>query len=152
MRGEGGDPEASSLAEKQQIIIDELKRRFDVQFGDLERLSREEVRENVDRAVHEIVDPIKSKVRPSSVRACVCVCVCMSVCVRECVCVCGDPFWVWVYSRTFINFLLHTRNGFDRYFLAKVAVSLSFETVLGSLPPFPHFTHLPHPHSTLPHP
>lgn len=52
---EGSDEEGrGDLAEKQQLIIEELRRRFDLQFGDLERMSREEVRENVSRAVRGI--------------------------------------------------------------------------------------------------
>ncbi len=70
------------MAEKQQIIIDELRRRFDVQFGDLGNMSHEEVRENAERAVHEIVDPMKSKVSVC-VRACACMYVlCLHACVR----------------------------------------------------------------------
>lgn len=50
-----------AMAEKQRIIIEELRKRFDFQFGDLERLSTEEVKRSVGKAVREVVDPIKSK-------------------------------------------------------------------------------------------
>ena len=39
------------LAQKQRVIIEELCRRFNLQFGDLERISTEEVKENVSKAV-----------------------------------------------------------------------------------------------------
>lgn len=51
---ESGEEGRADLAEKQQLIIEELRRRFDLQFGDLERMSTEEVRENVSKAVQGI--------------------------------------------------------------------------------------------------
>jgi len=36
--GVTGEGKSGSLAEKQRIIIDELRKRFDLQFGDLEQL------------------------------------------------------------------------------------------------------------------
>lgn len=56
-----GSALSGSLAEKQQIIIDGLRRRFDLQFGDLEQLSKEEVEQSVDRVVHKIIEPIRTK-------------------------------------------------------------------------------------------
>eukprot|EP00731_Ephydatia_muelleri_P024949 Em0017g32a len=48
-------PLDASLAEKQVIVIEELVRRFDLQFGDLDQLSTEELRESVDKAIHKVV-------------------------------------------------------------------------------------------------
>lgn len=50
--GTGG--QGSDLAHKQHLIIEELRRRFDLQFGDLESMSTEEVKEEVSKAVKGI--------------------------------------------------------------------------------------------------
>ena len=47
--GVGGD-----IVHKQYLIIEELRRRFDLQFGDLERMSTDEVKEHVSKAVQGI--------------------------------------------------------------------------------------------------
>ena len=51
------DGERTDLAHKQHLVIEELRRRFDLQFGDLETMSTEQVKEKVSKAV----EGIKSK-------------------------------------------------------------------------------------------
>ena len=51
---EGNGGQGSDLAHKQHLIIEELRRRFDLQFGDLESMSTEEVKEEVSKAVKGI--------------------------------------------------------------------------------------------------
>ena len=47
----GGKGGGTNLAHKQHLIIEELRRRFDLQFGDLESMSTEEMKEEVSKAV-----------------------------------------------------------------------------------------------------
>ena len=51
---EDEEGKGSDLAHKQHLIIEELRRRFDLQFGDLESMSTEEVKEEVSKAVKGI--------------------------------------------------------------------------------------------------
>ena len=52
--GEGPTGQGSDLAHKQHLIIEGLRRRFDLEFGDLESMSTEEVKEEVSKAVKGI--------------------------------------------------------------------------------------------------
>ena len=59
-KGETGGEEAkgrSDLLQKQYLVIEELRQRFDLQFGDLEAMSTEQVKEKVSK----VVQGIKSK-------------------------------------------------------------------------------------------
>ena len=51
---EGRSGRGTDLAQKQHLIIEELRRRFDLQFGDLESMSTEEVKKEVSKAVKGI--------------------------------------------------------------------------------------------------
>ncbi|TPP61177.1 RUN domain-containing protein [Fasciola gigantica] len=57
--GEQKDPPTQSVLEKQRLVLEELTARLELDINNLERLSDEELRQVVESAVHQFLNPVK---------------------------------------------------------------------------------------------
>lgn len=58
--GEGGPPQAQVM-ERQRVIIEQLKDRLNLNVDEMDKLTLEDLRQQVDRNVRELINPLKMK-------------------------------------------------------------------------------------------
>lgn len=58
---ENAEMSPEKLVEKQRIVIEEMKTKMGLNLEDFEKLSNDDVRKNVDNAIGELMQPVKTK-------------------------------------------------------------------------------------------